>query len=97
MKKIKILEYNQDTFNCPICKNDNLHIFTQMFYTHHWCNKCYNYFRIKTYQGKRWIYLLNVNERNVVNIPLSKIREDAKNNGEMKKLKLMGIKQKRKN
>ena len=85
MKKIKILEDKKDTYNCPICKNDDLHLYTQMFYNHYWCDKCHNYFRMKKHNGKIWIFLLNINESNIINIPISKYIEESKKK-DMKKL-----------
>jgi len=62
MKKMMLLKDNQDTFNCPVCKKDNFHRYTQMFYDIHWCESCENYFTIDKKLGKRYVFLLNESE-----------------------------------
>ena len=62
MKRMMLLEENQDTFECPVCKKDRFHRYTQMFYNIHWCESCENYFTIDKKDGKRYVYLLNESE-----------------------------------
>ena len=62
MKRMMLLDYKQDTFDCPVCNKDKFHRYTQMFYHIHWCESCENYFTIENKSGKRYVYLLNENE-----------------------------------
>jgi ribosomal protein L37AE/L43A len=71
MKKMMLLEDNQDTFSCPVCNKDRFHRYNQEFYKIHWCEYCENYFTIENLSGRKWVYLLNESESK----PIRKITE----------------------
>ena len=79
MKRMMLLEYKQDTFDCPVCNKDKFHRYTQMFYHIHWCESCENYFTIENKSGKRYVYLLNENEsKPIKKTKPSKLKEKTK-------------------
>ena len=62
MKQKNLLEDNQDNFDCPVCKKDRFHRYTQGLFHIQWCESCENYFTIENKSGKKYVYLLNESE-----------------------------------
>jgi ribosomal protein L37AE/L43A len=62
MKRMTLLEDNQYTFDCPVCKKDRSHRYNQGLYHIQWCKSCENYFTIENKSGTRYVYLLNNSE-----------------------------------